>query len=135
MTDIYETQIRPELPTELGPMLDYPSTPQPYSAVQDMQTVRLARWRSPWARVSAGLTAALVTVAAAAYLAGGATHARTVVEHAPPVTKMVTVPGPPDEAGYLKALGDSGFSAPDQKLAVAMAHWICSRVVARQPKR
>lgn len=126
-----------ELPTELRPPVDYPSTPQAYSAAQDLPTVRIPVWRHPWTRVGGGLLAALVTVAGAAYLAGGATHARIVVEHAPPVTvtKTVIQPGPPDDDAYVAALKDQGIGVISRSGMLATAHNICVDLIHSEPRR
>jgi hypothetical protein len=127
--DAAETQERPELPTELAPPVEYPAEPEAWSAAQDLPTVKL--WRNPWTRVWGGVITAILIVAVAGYIAGTATHPRTVVEHAPPavtITHTVTKPAPPDDNQYLAALDVKGIHTVDRKSMVAQAYAICSKL-------
>jgi Protein of unknown function (DUF732) len=145
MDDNEVTLIRPEEPTELRPPVEYPSTPEAWSAASELPTVRVPVWRSPWTRVWSLVAFALTAVGVAAYLAGAA-HTKTVtevvVQHIPsPAPTAPKSSGPKQfdviqqrdvdfwnkvKADHLPFIGDvHDADDPGPMRALVIAHNIC----------
>lgn len=135
VTDDTRTQLGPqaeEPPTQLAdsPLVVEGYSPEAYSAEQELPAPRRPLWRDPRTRVTVSLTAALTAATVAAYL-GGAAHPR--IEQAAPIVKTVTVtktvPGPPNDDGYVKALSGQNIVGDPTRL-LGTAHQVCADLLS-----